>query len=161
VRRLILPVVIGLAFVGLAQGQGTYLWTWHGNSNFFQASFIVTDAEMQGAPLASPEFINSVSVSSLSGIAYNSKNETLFDGNLNPWTFGFTFLDFNRSTEMFVSAVTFPIGVMAGTIREKPMSGADLYFETGRWTYSAVPEPSPLLLLVLGATAFSGKNARV
>ena len=134
--------------------QGAVQFTWHGNSNFFNASFILTDAEMQGAPLGSSVFTNSVSVSSRSGILYDSKNdETLFDGNVNPWTFGFTFVDY-PNTELFVSAVTFPIGGMAGTIREKPISGPDMYFETGHWTYSSIPEPSGAALLALGILAF-------
>jgi hypothetical protein len=132
--------------------QGTFQFTWHGYSNVFQASFIVTDAEMQGAPLGSAEFTNSVSVSSLSGITYNShSDDTLFLGNVNPWTLSFTFLDFNHNTEVFVGAVTFPIGGMAGDIREKPMSGSDWFYERGFWTYSAIPEPGSAVLLALGA----------
>jgi len=112
----------------------------------------VTDAEMQGAPVGSQEFTNSASVSSLSGILYNSKNDSiLFGGNLNPWTFGISFFDFGRSTELFVRVVTFPIGDMAGTISEKPFSGAEMYYETGHWTYSSVPEPSSLSLLAVAA----------
>jgi hypothetical protein len=147
-----LLILTAFFVTGTALAQGTFQFVWHGNSNFFKASFIVTDAEMQGAALASPEFTNSVSISSLSGISYQSKgDDTLLDGNVNPWTFGFTFLDFNSSTELFVSAVTFPIGGMAGDIEEKPMFGSDLYFEKGYWTYSAIPEPSATALLGVGS----------
>jgi len=129
----------------------SYIFTWHGNSNFFNASFSVTDAELQGAPLGSQEFTNSVSVSSRSGILYNSKNdETLFDGNVNPWTFSFTFVDY-PDTELFVSAVTFPIGRMAGDIREKPISGPDMYFEMGYWSYEQIPEPTTGAFFLAGA----------
>jgi hypothetical protein len=132
--------------------QGTFLFQWHGNSNYFQASFIVTAAEMQpGATFSSLEFTNSVSVDSLSGFAYNAKNdESLFGGGVNPWLFRMTFVDFDRGVELFVRSLSFPVGQMAGEIEEKPISGSDLYFESGFWTYIAIPEPSVAALLIAG-----------
>src|SRR5947207_1117574 len=98
-RTLILQLLAALLLTSTAYAQGTFQFVWHGNSNYFQASFIVTDAEIQGAALGSPEFTNSVSVSSLSGILYQSKtDDTLFLGNVNPWTFSLTFFDFNHGT---------------------------------------------------------------
>jgi len=128
------------------------LFTWHGNSNHFQASFIVTAAEMtEGAGFSSPEFTNSLSVGSLSGATYNLKdNQSLILGGVNPWDFDITFVDFGKGMELFVSAVSFPIGSMAGTIEEKPISGADSFYERGFWTFDEIPEPSTAALLTVG-----------
>ena len=73
--RLAALLLIGLCSVSAALGQGTYEFTWHGNSNFFQASFEVTDAEMQsGAVFNSALFYNSIAITSLSGITYHADN---------------------------------------------------------------------------------------
>jgi hypothetical protein len=132
--------------------QGTFLFTWHGQSNYFQASFIVTAAEMQpGSTFSSPEFTNSVQISSLSGINYNAKDDaSLFGGGVNPWGFHITFVDFNRGMEVIAGAGQPPRGAMAGSIEEKPMFGQELYFETGYWSYAAIPEPSIIAISILG-----------
>lgn len=146
----LLSLILFLPVASLA--QGTFQFTWHGQSNYFQASFILTDAEMQpGATFSSPEFTNSVSIDSLSGFTYNVKNdESLFGGGVNPWQFRMTFVDFNRGVELFVRSLSFPVGQMAGEIEEKPISGSDLYFESGFWTYAEIPEPSVAALSGLG-----------
>jgi hypothetical protein len=55
-----------------AGAQGTMLFTWHGVSNYFQASFQITEAEWQpGARWTSDLFMDSMSVSSLSGATYH------------------------------------------------------------------------------------------
>ena len=161
-RRLILSVALGLALAGVAQGQGTFLFTWHGNSNFFNASFLVTDAEMQpGAGFSSPEFTNSLNLSSLSGHSYSIKDDsTLITGGVNPWSFGFTFVDFNTGLELLVRAGEPPRGAMAGAIFEQPMSGPQLYAEGGFWTYTAIPEPSVVSLAVAGAACFAFRRGR-
>src|SRR6266481_3028003 len=132
--------------------QGTFLFQWHGNSNYFQSSFIITDAEMQpGATFSSPEFTNSVQVDSLSGISYRYRDgNTLFGGGVNPWSFSMIFVDFDHNTEMFVHGGGFPPGAMAGTMMEQTIPGQTLYFEQGFWSYSAIPEPSSESLLVVG-----------
>jgi len=131
--------------------QGTFLFTWHGNSNYFQASFIVTAAEMQsGATFSSPDFTNSVQVDSLSASSYNLKsNPNFILGGVNPWSWEIAMFDFNRGTEIFLNSTTLPLGSMAGTIEEKPMSGSDLFFERGYWTYAEVPEPSTAALSLI------------
>jgi hypothetical protein len=140
-------------FLPLASfAQGTFLFTWHGQSNYFQASFILTDAEMQpGTGFSSPEFTNSLAVDSLSGHSYSIKNDSaLITGGVNPWSFGFTFVDFNTGLELLVRAGEPPRGAMAGVIFEQPMSGPQLYAESGFWTYSQIPEPSVAALAGLG-----------
>ena len=132
--------------------QGTMLFTWHGQSNYFQASFILTDAEMQpGAGFSSPDFTNSVNVESLSGFTYNVKNdESSFTGGVNPWGFRIAFVNFDTGMELFVGSLGFPYTGMAGFIQEKPMFGTELYYENGFWTYNEIPEPSAAALSGLG-----------
>jgi hypothetical protein len=132
--------------------QGTFLFQWHGQSNYFQSSFIITDAEMQpGATFSSPEFTNSIAVDSLSGESYRYKDgSTLFGGGVNPWSFSVIFVDFEHSTEMFTHSLPFPPGAMSGTMMEQTMSGQTLYFEQGFCTYSQIPEPSVAALAGLG-----------
>ena len=143
-----------------AMGQGTFLFTWHGQSNYFQASFILTDAEMQpGATFSSPEFTNSVHIDSLSGFTYNAKNdESLFGGGVNPWAWHITFVDFNDGMEIVAGGGEPPRGAMAGFINEKPISGNQLYFDTGYWSYTAIPEPSIATLSSLGLLTLIGRN---
>lgn len=152
---LTMPLLSATAFA-----QATFLFIWHGNSNFFQASFQVTDAEMQGAPLGSSDFTNSVSISSLSGITYNVKvDASLFAGGVNPWAFHITFIDFNDGTEVVATGGEPPRGAMAGSIEEKPISGSDLFFETGHWSYTQIPEPSATVLSIVGILCFLRRRA--
>src|SRR4051794_26461066 len=52
-----------------------YLWSWHGNSGFFQGSFMVTDPEMlPNSHFSSSLFTNSISISSLDGLSYHVTN---------------------------------------------------------------------------------------
>src|SRR5205823_1807957 len=108
-----------------------------------------------GATFSSPEFTNSVQVDSLSGFTYNTKNtEYSFLGGVNPWGFHLTFVNFNTGMEMLVSSLGFPYTGMAGYIQEKPMFGTELYFETGYWTYTAVPEPSVAAISIAALGCF-------
>jgi hypothetical protein len=145
--------------------QGTFLFTWHGQSNYFQASFILTTAEMQpGATFSSPEFTNSVQISSLSGFTYNTHNpedEYLFGGGVNPWAWHITFIDFDHGMEIIAGGGEPPRGGMAGFINEKPISGNQLYFDTGFWTYSEIPEPSSASLSTFGLLMFLGRKIKV
>src|SRR5712672_2433022 len=146
-RKVRCALVLGLLVLALpvaSFAQGTFQFTWHGNSNYFQASFVVTDAEMQpGAMFSSPDFTNSAQVDSLSGFSYNLKdNPNFILGGLNPWSWEIAMFDFNRGTEIFLNGGEPPRGGKAGTIEEKPMSGSDLFFEQGFWTVTEIPEPS-------------------
>jgi hypothetical protein len=159
VKSALLALTIALASFK-ASAQGTFLFQWHGQSNYFQSSFIITDAEMQpGATFSSPEFTNSIAVDSLSGESYRYKEgSTLFGGGVNPWSFSVIFVDFDHSTEMFIHSIPFPPGAMWGTMMEQTMSGQTLYFEQGFWTYSQIPEPSSTALISLGAIVWIGKG---
>ena len=134
------------------------LFTWHGVSNYFQASFEITGAEWQpGARWTSQLFQDSMSVSSLSGATYHGGDSSSGGtGGVDPdvpgaWYLTFQLNDFNRSVEVLVSE---------GTIREKPFSGPNIYFEPGYWTYQSIPEPSTGALLAVGLAIFVAKKWR-
>lgn len=150
------PLLLVCLFSGqIAKGQGAFLFTWHGQSNLFQASFEVTAAEMQsGTRLGSSVFFNSISfTSSLSGVSY--KYDSSLDpvgGGVNPWSWGMVLYSTETGTQINVSGGEPPIGAMQGLIIEHPFqAGQNFYYtEGGYWTYSVVPEPSVAALSGLG-----------
>ena len=84
-----------------------------------------------------------VKLTNPAGATYNYQTpQDAVVGGLNPWAFGITLLDLTRGTELLISGAEPPIGAMTGLIHEKPFSGGDLWYETGRWTDAYVPEPS-------------------
>src|SRR5712675_3602470 len=89
-----------------AHAQGTFLFTWHGNSNLFQASFEVTAAEMQpGAEWNSPLFLSSLSVTNPLGYSYHGgSSSSLGGGGVYPeggtWYVTFQLNDYSRGTEV-------------------------------------------------------------
>ena len=151
--RLAVLLSIGLFSTNAALAQGTVQFTWHGNSNFFQASFQVTEAEMQpGASFNSDLFYDSILVTSVSGITYSDTDRSgSVGGEGNPFGLTIGLFDFGRSTELFMDAGS----DLGGLIQEKPFSGPFLYSETGYWTESRVPEPSALALLVLAGMVWA------
>jgi hypothetical protein len=149
IPKLILLISLLSAAINSSLGQGTVLFTWHGNSNFFQASFMVTAAEMQpGGHFTSQTFYDSISVDSLSGVHYSYGTTGIADGDSNPFSLSIDLVDFGRSTEVHLGAGD----DFQGIIDEKPFSGSShLYTELGYWTYSYVPEPSAISLAMVGA----------
>jgi len=132
------------------------LFTWHGVSNYFQASFEITEAEWQpGARWTSQLFLSSISVTSLSGASYHGADSSsagtggVYVDPPDAWWMTFQLNDFNRQVEVLVSE---------GTMQEKPFVGPDIYFEPGYWTYTTVPEPSVTALSTLGILTLIGRN---
>src|ERR1051325_448130 len=75
VKSGLVALVIGLASFN-ASAQGTMLFTWHGDSNFFQASFQVTMNEtLPGAMFNSALFTNTVQITSLDGLTYRASDD--------------------------------------------------------------------------------------
>jgi len=159
----LLNLLFFLALPVASFAQGTFLFTWHGQSNLFQASFEVTQAEMQpGAPLGSSVFFNSISfTSSLSAVSYkfNSSLDPV-GGGLNPWSWGMIIYNTQTGTQINVSGGEPPIGAMQGLIIEHPFQpGQDFYYtEGGYWSFAAVPEPSTAALSTLGILTLIGRN---
>lgn len=158
--KLLLPLVL-LPVASFA--QGTFLFTWHGQSNFFQASFEVTQAEMQpGAQLGSSLFFNSISfTSSLSGVSYkyNSSLDPV-GGGLNPWSWGMILYNTQTGTQINVSGGEPPVGAIQGLIIEHPFQPSQDFYHTegGFWTYSQIPEPSTVSLSTFGLLTFIGRK---
>jgi hypothetical protein len=161
--RLVALLSICLLFREAAVAQGTYLFTWHGDSNFFRGTFSVTEAEMQpGASLSSSLFFDSLSFTDPSAHTFRyDPSQSVVVGGVNPWAFGMMLVDFTQGTELRASGAEPPVGGMTGLVYEKPFSGADLWYETGHWTYSYVPEPSSLAVCAVAALAFAlGRRRR-
>lgn len=100
------------------------LFTWHGDSNLFQASFEVTAADMQpGARWTSELFMDSMFVDSLSGATYHGGDSSsggtggVYSDD-SGWFLTFQLNDFGRQVEVLVSDIS---------IREKPFSGPDIF----------------------------------
>jgi len=143
-------LLLALFFPLASFAQGTFLFTWHGQSNFFQASFELTAAEMQpGAVFNSPLFYSSIEVTSLDGITYHGTPPDNFAAGdyISGFELALHLNDFAHGMELSAGASG---ASMTGVMHEKPFSGGDLYFETGYWTYSEIPEPSSAILLTAG-----------
>jgi hypothetical protein len=162
-NRFLFSFCLLIALCVGVQAQGTFSFTWHGQSNYFQASFILTDAEMQpGAVFSSPDFTNSVSVKNPSGVSYNFKDDSTFTiGGVNPWSWEIGMIDFARGSEIFMNGGEPPRGGMAGTIEEKLISGSDLFYEKGFWTVTSVPEPSLAALASIGVLFAAKKGCTI
>jgi hypothetical protein len=139
-------VSVGLLYSS-AFAQSTVQFVWHGNSNLYQASFQLTDAEMQpGVPMGSSVFFNSLTVtSSLTGLTYNyDPHYDHVSGGVNPWSFAVTLYNLTIGTQVSMYGGEPPVGAMAGGFTEHPFQpGPDFFYsEGGSFTYAAVPEPS-------------------
>ncbi len=151
-----LLLLVTLPITSLA--QGTFLFTWHGESNFFQASFELTAADMvPGGRFTSQLFQSSMSVDSLSGEHYQGGNSSSFGaGGFYADAPGFFMVfqlnDFDKGLEIHVSDAL---------IHEEYMSGPELNFEPGYWTYSAIPEPSSATLSSFGLLMLLGRKVKV
>ena len=144
IRILLLGLFLPLA----SYAQGTMLFTWHGVSNYFQASFEITAAESQpGVRWTSDVFLDSMTVSSLSGATYHGGDSSsagtgaFYEDPPGTWWMTFQLNDYNRQVEMLVSDTT---------MRERFFSGPDILFEPGYWTHTTIPEPSVAALSGLG-----------
>ena len=151
-RALQIAFFVGLLSARAALAQGTYLFTWHGNSNFFQASFQLTEAEVQpGAHFTSQLFLNSMSVTDPAGFAYHGGDSSsdgtgAFYSDRPGWWMTFQLNDFGKGTEVVVSD---------GLIHEEPFLGADMWFEAGHWTMAYIPEPSAVGLFGVGVAVWT------
>jgi hypothetical protein len=158
VRGFALLFFVVSALAHRAQGQGTFLWTWHGDHNYFQASFEVTAAEMvPGALFTSELFSNSISVSSLDGINYHLTPSGGAVGKYNP-PLGLDLVLFDEATTSRLSATVVPLQV--SLIDEFSNLPQGRNAETGFWIATYIPEPSATVLLPFGMLALVYKKFR-
>jgi hypothetical protein len=119
-----------------------YLYTWHGYSNLFQASFTISDPN--NLPGVYWYSLPGLSVTSPDGLFsyHGGRDDTeglwpamliidLFDEGQQRYVYG----DVNRFFER---------------VWENDQFGSVLYNEPGSWSVSYIPEPGSLMLLCLG-----------
>lgn len=150
--------VLLLSIVSMA-AQGTVLFTWHGDSNFFQASFQVYYDEIQpGTNFSSTLFLDSLSAVNPLGQSYHGGDSSSYgNGSFFPWNLSVQMNDFQRNTELFMvggNQFGSPYRT-AGVIWEQVYgSPDDLWYERGYWTSAQIPEPSMAALIAIGSISF-------
>jgi PEP-CTERM motif len=159
--KLFLLVIALCSAVPLAHAD--YQFTWEGNSNLFQGTFDVTDAEMAQTNM----FFYSLSLT-------NSISITSPDGYHFQWGPGDTYgadgfgVGGSALTNSFLVQIYSPTPIAGGgyleinanknsmqeiLITPGPSTPTVLNSETGSWNITYVPEPSALGLLAGGAAA--------
>jgi len=142
-------------------GQGTMLFTWHGNSNFFQASFECTMAEtLPGTRFNSTLFTNSIQITSLDGLTYRASDDPapFVGGQFGP-PLSLTFILADQNTLSRISVTVVPDQGMS--IHETSPLPNGNHGETGFWSYEIIPEPSTASLSTFGLLMFLGRKIKV
>jgi hypothetical protein len=156
----LLILVLFIPFASFA--QGTVLFTWHGDSNFFQASFETTQAEMDsGQPFNSSLFTNTVQISSLDGLMYRASEQQpapFIYGRFSP-PLSLTFILADQSTLSRIEANVVP-GQGASIVETSPLPNGR-NGESGFWSYEVIPEPSSATLSSFGLLIFLGRKVKV
>jgi len=151
-------VVCAAAFVSHAD----YLWTWHGDSNVFQASFEVTGDELQpGAVFNSPLFLSSMAVTNPLGQIYQATDANSGgSGSYVPWVLGYQINDFQRNTEVLIHSGDYEGSThrTSTETQEQTFSGVGVFSERGYWSFTQIPEPSVSALLTVGGIALVTKR---
>ena len=158
--------IVGLLLLSTAMvmAQGTFEFTWHGDSNVFQASFSVTGAEMQpGSTFGSPLFLSSMAVTNPLGQTYHGGDSSSDgSGSYIPWVIGFQLNDYQRSTELLIRSGDYAGSThrTSGEIREETFSGVGIFYERGYWSVAQIPEPSVGVFLALGTIVWLASRKR-
>jgi hypothetical protein len=153
-------IVLGLFCANAVLAQGTMLFTWHGDSNFFQASFQITmDETLPGSVFNSSLWTNSIQITSLDGLTYRASNQSPaphISGRFEP--LGFTYILADQSTEssLYVTVVSGQ-GAAINEISNLPNGR---HGEYGFWSYEVVPEPSMVSILLCGSVVWLIKRKR-
>lgn len=140
-------------------GQGTMLFTWHGQNNYFQASFQITIAEtLPGSVFNSSLWTNTIQISSLDGLTYRASDQepvAHIAGRFGP-PLGFTYILADQNTESSISVSVVP-GQGASIDEFSPLPNGH-NGEQGFWSYEMIPEPSITTLSVLGGITYFAKR---
>jgi hypothetical protein len=144
-----------------AFAQGTMLFTWHGDNNYFQASFQSTlDETLPGAIFNSSLWTNSIQISSLDGLTYRASDtpRPFIAGHFGPpLSLTYIFADQNTLSRIEVDVVP---GQGAYMFEDSPLPNGQ-HGEFGSWSYEIIPEPSSTTLTTLGMIMFLGRKCRV
>lgn len=142
--------------------QGTMLFTWHGENNYFQASFQITEAEtLPGSMFNSSLWTNSIEITSLDGLTYRASDQfpaPHISGRFGP-PLGFSYILADQNTESSIHVAVVP-GAGAAISENSPLPNGH-NGEQGFWTYEVIPEPSTCSLFILGAGILLIKKRRV
>jgi hypothetical protein len=162
VKSALVALIIGLYSATTLRAQD-YLFTWHGDSNYFHASFEVTsDDMMPGTNFESDLFYNSLSITNPLGQTYFSHTYDYPYGSYIPWSLGVHLYDWQRYTRLdvdggpFLGATRPMPGIIAESNQGYPYN--TVWFEQGYWSVSQIPEPSVLALLVFGLVIFIARR---
>jgi hypothetical protein len=157
-NKVLALLLFGLLFCTTsALAQGTFLFTWHGDSNYFAGSFEVTADDMQtNGGFTSQLFHDSLHFVAPDGYVYDSSQlasqpSGRFLPQLNP-ILDLDIRFFNPTTVRGLNVFAMPdygVAYISGT-----------WYENGYWTYAGVPEPSAVTLLGLGALAWAAVRMR-
>ncbi len=154
-------VVLFVVLSKQAYRQGTMLFTWHGENNYFQASFQITmDETLPGSIFNSSLWTNSIQVSSLDGLTYRASDQqpvAHIAGRFGP-PLGLTYILADQATESSITVAVVPF--QGAAISENSPLPNGHYAEQGFWSYEVIPEPSMVALAVLGAGALAIKKRR-
>jgi hypothetical protein len=150
-RDLVILLLALVAGASSAPAQG-YIYTWHGFSHQFQATFQVTDAEQQGAAFLSPVFFSSIAVTDPDKITYhfNPQTDGAFGGAGPPLVLGLALYD-NANLRRIDGNAASGSGSIIREFQTTDPNAPPIYSEMGFWTFAQVPEPSCISLLLLGA----------
>jgi len=153
-----LVVLFVVLFAKQAYGQGTMLFTWHGQNNYFQASFQITmDETLPGTRFNSLLFTNTVEITSLDGLTYRASNQfpaPHISGCFEPLGFTYILADQNTESSLYVTVVPGQ-GAAINEISNLPNGR---HGEYGFWDYEVIPEPSVAALSGLGLLTFIARN---
>jgi hypothetical protein len=154
-------IALGLFCAKASFAQGTMLFTWHGQNNYFQASFQVTmDETLPGSIFNSSLWTNSIQITSLDGLTYRASDTPtpFIAGHFGPpLSLTFIFADQNTLSRMEADVVP---GQGAYMFEDSPLPNGQ-HGEFGSWSYEIIPEPSIGALFILGASGFIIKKRRV
>ncbi len=159
VKSGLVALILGLATFK-AGAQGTMLFTWHGNSNFFQASFEITEAESLSEQLFnSTLWTNSIQITSLDGLRYRASDvPNPYIGGIFGPPLNLIMILADQTTFSSINVSVVP-GQGASISESSPLPNGR-HGESGFWTYELIPEPSTTALISLGAIVWIGKSLR-
>jgi hypothetical protein len=165
VKSGLAALIIGFALFR-ANAEDTYLFTWHGDSNFFQASFEATQADLHlspsDPPVMSDLFRQTASLTRPDGITIREDwyaglrltGPGLNDG----MTLALRMGDDGPSVTAESSAFPgYPSSMDSGP-HGIGSRYTQYWYETGVWTISEIPEPSIAALSVLGVITFLARK---
>jgi hypothetical protein len=154
--KLYLLFATALLWVNSVIAQDVFLFTWHGDSNYFHATFEVTHDElMSGSNFSSELFLNSLAVTNPAGNTYFGHDYDHPSSSYIPWSLNAYLYDWQRYTMLALNGGYF-VGSeyrTAGLVYEEDLSTYQHFWqEQGYWSVAQVPEPSPIGIAALGVS---------